>query len=58
MPGDAIPFAWYEPVNYADWVAGGSIPPTLTNPFIEVGPWDKTPWYTEAWDGYTGPQGP
>jgi hypothetical protein len=58
MPGDAIPFAWYEPVNYQDWVDNGSIPPSATDPFIEVGPWDMTPWYTEAWDGYTGPQGP
>jgi hypothetical protein len=58
MPGDAIPFAWYEPVDYEAWVDDGSIPPYITNPFIEVGPWDRTPWYTEAWDGFTGPQGP
>jgi hypothetical protein len=66
MAGDAIPFAWYEPVNYADWAADGSRPPHDSglphpinyNPFIELGPWDRTPWFTEAWDGYTGPQGP
>ncbi len=58
MPGDAIPFAWYAPVDYQDWVDNGSIPPSTIDPFIEVGPWDATPWYTEAWDGFTGPQGP
>jgi IPT/TIG domain len=58
MPGDAIPFAWYAPVDYVGWVIAGSHAPSETNAFIEVGPWDMTPWYTEAWDGYTGPQGP
>lgn len=66
MAGDAIPFGWKEPVNYIDWVADGSRPPYDSslphpinyNPFIEVGPWDMTPWHTEAWDGFTGPQGP
>ncbi len=57
MAGDAIPFAWPAPVNYGDWVADGSHAPSEYNPFIEVGPWDMNPWYTEEWDGFTGPQG-
>lgn len=58
MAGDAIPFGWPGPVDYQDWVTAGSHAPSEYNPFIEVGPWDKTPWYTEEWDGFTGPQGP
>jgi hypothetical protein len=66
MPGDAIPFAWYAPVDYETWVDDGSRPPHDSdlplppnyNPFIELGPWSLNPWFTEAWDGYTGPQGP
>jgi IPT/TIG domain len=65
MKDDAIPFAWYEPVNYTAWVADGSRPPydsslphpMYYNPFVEAGPWDMTPWFTEAWDGFSGPQG-
>jgi hypothetical protein len=56
--GDAIPFAWPGPVDWQDWHDAGSVPPSATNPYIEVGPWDMTPWYLEAWDGFTGPQGP
>jgi hypothetical protein len=58
MGGDAIPFAWPAPVDYGDWVTAGSHAPSEYDPFIEVGPWDMTPWYLEAWDGLTGPQGP
>jgi hypothetical protein len=66
MAGDAIPFGWNVPVDYDAWVADGSRPPYDSslphpinyNPLIEVGPWDMTPWFTEAWDGFTGPQGP
>ncbi len=65
--GDAIPFAWPEPVDYQDWQANGSHPaydasvlphPYYYNPNILVGPWVPTPWFMEAWDGFTGPQGP
>ncbi len=66
MRGDAVPFAWPGPEDYGDWVADGSRPPydsslphpNYYNPSILVGPWVPTPWFTEAWDGFTGPQGP
>jgi hypothetical protein len=65
MEGDATPFAWPDPVDYVDWVADGSHPaydatlphPYYYNPFIKVGSWVPTPWFTEAWDGHIGPQG-
>jgi hypothetical protein len=56
MPGDAIPFAWQVPVTYSSWVSAGSHAPSY--PGLVTGPWDLNPWYTEAWDGFTGPQGP
>lgn len=54
MPGDAIPFAWPGPVRYSDWVTAGS-PNQYTGTVF--GPWDPSPWFTEAWDGNGGPQG-
>ena len=55
MPGDAIPFAWPAPVDYADWQTAGS-PTAYTGTM--TGPWDPSPWFTAAWDGRTGLQGP
>jgi hypothetical protein len=55
MPGDAIPFAWPAPVNYNAWVTAGS-PNQYTGHLF--GPWDPSPWFTAAWDGNGGPQGP
>jgi hypothetical protein len=72
MPGDALPFAWPE-VDYATWAdpLGAnrpdppSIPGSTWNP-AQLGPWDPTifgpwdpaGWFTGAWDGTSGPQGP
>ncbi|WP_272477496.1 IPT/TIG domain-containing protein [Baekduia alba] len=53
MPGDAIPFGWPQ-VTYATWLGAGA-PDQYTGSVF--GPWDPTPWFTEAWDGTTGPQG-
>jgi len=53
MPGDAIPFSW-PPVSYATWVGAGSPGQYMGTVF---GPWDPSPWFTEAWDGTQGPQG-
>jgi hypothetical protein len=54
MPGDAIPFAWPN-VTYSTWTGAGS--PNHYSGSV-FGPWDPSPWFTAAWDGYTGPQGP
>jgi hypothetical protein len=66
MRNDAIPFAWPDPVDYQNWVSGGSRPaydatlphPYYYNPLIITGTWVPTPWFTGPWDGFTGPQGP
>jgi hypothetical protein len=53
MPGDGIPFSW--PVDsYASWV-GASQPAHFEGTVF--GPWDPAPFFTESWNGSSGPQG-
>ncbi|HEY6760804.1 MAG TPA: IPT/TIG domain-containing protein [Baekduia sp.] len=50
----AIPFG-YPDTAYQGWVTAGS------HDFVTGwtwGSWDPSPWFTAAWDGYGGPQGP
>jgi hypothetical protein len=71
MAGDALPFAW-PPVNYEAWATASPAkpaPPTIAGSTWDAnvlgnwaptifGPWTPATWFTEAWDGRSGPQGP
>jgi hypothetical protein len=52
---DAIPFG-VPNYNYSTWVAGVAANTEPAQLGTILGPWDLSPWFREAWDGWSGDQ--